>query len=200
MIQVEENEHVQTLVYQLNKEGKSVCGDSFFMKANEEELVCAVADGLGSGSLANESSSAIKDIVESYADEDVESIIERCNQAMRNKRGATASILKINFIKRQLTYCSIGNVRFFLQSPSGDSFHPLPISGYLSGKPQRYKTHTSSYEKGAKFIIHTDGLDVPNIRSYLKQGQSIDDISNSLHMYTTSRKDDLTYILGQLLS
>lgn len=46
MIQVEENEHVQTLVYQLNKEGKSICGDSFFIKANEEELVCAVADGL----------------------------------------------------------------------------------------------------------------------------------------------------------
>lgn len=97
MIQVEENEHVQTLVYQLNKEGKSICGDSFFMKANEEELVCAVADGLGSGSLANESSSAIKDIVETYADEDVESIIERCNQAMKNKRGATASILKNQF-------------------------------------------------------------------------------------------------------
>lgn len=32
MIQVEENEHVQTLVYQLNKEGKSICGDSFFYK------------------------------------------------------------------------------------------------------------------------------------------------------------------------
>ncbi|AZV91866.1 phosphoserine phosphatase [Bacillus amyloliquefaciens] len=44
MIQVEENEHVQTLVYQLNKEGKSICGDSFFIKANEEELVCAAAD------------------------------------------------------------------------------------------------------------------------------------------------------------
>ncbi|MCX3307001.1 PP2C family serine/threonine-protein phosphatase [Bacillus sp. NEAU-CP5] len=200
MIQVEENEHVQTLVYQLNKEGKSICGDSFFMKANEEELVCAVADGLGSGSLANESSSAIKDIVETYADEDVESIIERCNQAMKNKRGATASILKINFIKRELTYCSIGNVRFFLHSPSGEVFHPLPISGYLSGKPQRYKTYTSSYEKGARFIIYTDGLEVPHIRTCLKQGHSIKDISKSLHPYTTSRRDDLTYILGQLLS
>lgn len=30
MIQVEENEHIQTLVYQLNKEGKSICGDSFY--------------------------------------------------------------------------------------------------------------------------------------------------------------------------
>lgn len=56
MIQVEENEHIQTLVYQLNKEGKSICGDSFFMKADDKELICAVADGLGSGSLANESS------------------------------------------------------------------------------------------------------------------------------------------------
>lgn len=111
MIQVEENEHIQTLVYQLNKEGKSICGDSFFMKADDKELICAVADGLGSGSLANESSAAIKDLVENYASEDVESIIERCNQAMKNKRGATASILKINFEQRQFTYCSVGNVR-----------------------------------------------------------------------------------------
>lgn len=169
MIQVEENEHIQTLVYQLNKEGKSICGDSFFMKADDKELICAVADGLGSGSLANESSAAIKDLVENYANEDVQSIIERCNQAMKNKRGATASILKINFEQRQFTYCSVGNVRFILHSPSGESFYPLPISGYLSGKPQKYKTHTATYEKGSKFIIHTDGLNVPDIRSHLKR-------------------------------
>ncbi|AEP85401.1 phosphoserine phosphatase RsbX [Bacillus inaquosorum] len=198
MIQVEENEHIQTLVYQLNKEGKSICGDSFFMKADDKELICAVADGLGSGSLANESSAAIKDLVENYANEDVQSIIERCNQAMKNKRGATASILKINFEQRQFTYCSVGNVRFILHSPSGESFYPLPISGYLSGKPQKYKTHTATYEKGSRFIIHTDGLNVPDIRSHLKKGQSVEEISNSLKMYTTSRKDDLTYILGQL--
>lgn len=56
------------------------------MKADDQELICAVADGLGSGSLANESSSAIKDLVENYANEDVQSIIERCNQAMKNKK------------------------------------------------------------------------------------------------------------------
>ncbi|MEC1960496.1 phosphoserine phosphatase, partial [Bacillus subtilis] len=38
----------------------------------------------------------------------------------------------------------------------------------------------------------------PDIRSHLKKGQSVEEISNSLKMYTTSRKDDLTYILGQL--
>ncbi|MCY8464036.1 PP2C family serine/threonine-protein phosphatase [Bacillus atrophaeus] len=199
MIQVEENQHIQTLVYQLNKEGKSICGDSFYIKADDQELVCAVADGLGSGTLANESSSAIRDLAESHADEDVASIIERCNQAMKNKRGATASILKVDFAARQFTYCSVGNVRFILYSPSGECFYPLPVLGYLSGKPQKYKTHTFSYEKGSKFIIHTDGLNVPDIRSYLKKGQSIEEISNSLKIYTTSRNDDLTYILGQLL-
>lgn len=46
---------------------------------NEEELVCVVVDGFGSGFFVNEFLLVIKDIVKMYVDEDVESIIECCN-------------------------------------------------------------------------------------------------------------------------
>lgn len=87
MKQIEQHEHVNAIIYQSNKEGKACCGDSFFIKADDEELICAVADGLGSGQYANESSSLVSEIVEEYGHEDVTTLIDRCNQAMKNKRG-----------------------------------------------------------------------------------------------------------------
>lgn len=199
MIEYETNEHMRAIIFQLNKDGNSCCGDSYFISsADDEGFICAVADGLGSGKLANESSSLISEIVEKYSNEEVEEIIERCNAALRSKRGATVTIVKFRFPEKKFTYCSVGNVRFILYSPSGTYIYPLPVGGYLSGKKQKYITHTFHYEAGSKFIIYTDGLNVPSIRTYLKSFYSVDQLSKQLDAYTQKRNDDLTYILGQL--
>ncbi|MGM7724396.1 PP2C family serine/threonine-protein phosphatase [uncultured Metabacillus sp.] len=198
MIVRESNSFVHTLVYQLPKEGKTCCGDSFFIKATEDYFICALADGLGSGERANDSSSAISALVEKKHNEDVDVLIDLCNQELRDKRGATVSILKIDFKENQFTYSSVGNIRFILCSPSGTFIYPLPILGYLSGRPQKYRTQTYSYEKGSKFIIHTDGLVLPGAKALLYNGRSVEDLSQSLEAYTKTRNDDLTYIVGQL--
>jgi negative regulator of sigma-B (phosphoserine phosphatase) len=198
MIIKESNHFVHTLAYQLPKEGKVCCGDSYYIKATQDYFICALADGLGSGERANESSSAISALVAKKQDEDVEVLIDLCNQELKNKRGATVSILKIDFKMKQFTYSSVGNIRFILSSPSGSYIYPLPILGYLSGKPQKYRTQTYSYEKGSKFIIHTDGLVLPAIKTLLNNGQSVEELSRHLDAYTNTRNDDLTYIVGQL--
>lgn len=78
------------------------CGDSFFIKTTEEYLICALADGLGSGERANESSAAISSLVEKNDDKDVEDLMKLCNEELRDKRGATVSILKVDFKKESL--------------------------------------------------------------------------------------------------
>jgi negative regulator of sigma-B (phosphoserine phosphatase) len=198
MIVRESNNFVHTLAYQLPKEGKVCCGDSFYLKSTEDYFICVLADGLGSGERANESSSAISSLVEQMHGENVDLLMDLCNREMKDKRGATASILKIDYENRQFTYSSVGNIRFILCAPSGTFIYPLPILGYLSGKPQKYRTHTYSYEKGSKFIIHSDGLVIPGIKAVLNMGQSVEDLSRHLETYTKSRNDDLTYIVGQL--
>ncbi|APH06560.1 PP2C family serine/threonine-protein phosphatase [Bacillus weihaiensis] len=198
MIVTEANNHVHTLAYQLPKQGKTCCGDSYFIRATDEYFICALADGLGSGERANESSSAISSLVEQNQEKDVEELIDLCNKELKDKRGATVSILKIDFRNKTFTYSSVGNIRFILSTPSGTFVYPLPILGYLSGKPQKYRTHTYSYEEGSKFLIHTDGLVLPAVKSVLKNNHSIEELSNSLEEYTTNRNDDLTYIVGQL--
>ncbi|MBU8880534.1 SpoIIE family protein phosphatase [Bacillus sp. FJAT-29790] len=198
MLQLESNGYIQSLAYQIQKEGNVCNGDSFFIKATEDYFICLVADGLGSGLNAHASSNAIREVVKQYHHEEVEVLIDICNKELKNKRGATVSILKVNFLHKKFTYSSVGNIRFILYSPSDQFIYPLPVFGFLSGKPQKYRIDTFSYEKGSKFIIHTDGIYIPAVKQLLRSVRTIEDMSNYLKMYTKTRNDDLTYIIGQL--
>jgi len=198
MLELESNQYIQTLAYQIQKEGNTCNGDSFFIKATDHYFICAVADGLGSGLYAHDSSNAIREVVEQYQYEEVDVLIDYCNKVLKDKRGATVSLFKVDFSLRKITYSSVGNIRFVVYSPSGQFFYPIPVCGYLSGKPQKYGMETYSYAKDATFIIHTDGLHIPDIKHLLSSFRSIEEISNHLKMYTNTRKDDLTYIIGQL--
>lgn len=199
MLEQESNRHIKALAYQIQKEGNSCNGDSFFIKATEDYFICAVADGLGSGPDAYASSHAIREVVEKHHDDEVEGLLEDCNQVLKEKRGAAVSILKVNFSQAEFTYSSVGNICFVVYCPSGRVIYPLPVTGYLSGRPQKYRSETFSYEKGAKFILHTDGLAIPAIKPLLSDFSTIEAIAAHLDQYIKSRHDDLTYIVGQLL-
>ncbi|PLS04864.1 PP2C family serine/threonine-protein phosphatase [Neobacillus cucumis] len=198
MLERDFNQHIQAIAYQIPKEGNVLNGDSFFMKITDDYFICAVADGLGSGVHAYHSSNAIRQEVEKNHDQEVEVLIERCNQSLKDKRGATLSILKVHFLQKTFTYSSVGNIQFILSCPSGRFIYPLPVLGYLSGKPQKYRCETFSYEKGAKFILYTDGLTIPGIKSLVSSSSSIEEISNYLEIHAKTGKDDMTYIVGQL--
>lgn len=198
MFELEGNDHIQALAYQIQKEGNICNGDSFYMKATEDYFICVVADGLGSGAAAHASSNAIREVVEQNHHEDVEVLIDYCNQVLKDKRGATIAIIKVHFSQQTITYSSVGNIRFVLFYPSGKFICPLPVLGFLSGKPRKHRIETFSYEKNSKFIIHSDGLTIRNVKPLLSSFSTIEDMSNELKTYTTSRKDDLTYIVGQL--
>jgi negative regulator of sigma-B (phosphoserine phosphatase) len=198
MLELESNEHIHAVAYQIQKEGNLCNGDSFYMKTAEDYFICAVADGLGSGPEAHKSSSAIRTVVEEFHHEEVDVLIDACNKVLKGKRGATIAILKVHFFKMTFTYSAVGNIQFMLYCPSGKFIYPLPVLGFLSGKPQKHHSETYSYQKGSKFIIYSDGLLISNVKPLLSSFATIDDLSNQLKAYTTSRKDDLTYIVGQL--
>jgi negative regulator of sigma-B (phosphoserine phosphatase) len=198
MFKLESNRYVHAIAYQIQKEGNLCNGDSFFMKATEDYFICAVADGLGSGLYAHASSQAIRAVVEQHHHQEVEELMDDCNQVLKAKRGATVSILKVNFLCKEVTYSSVGNIQFVIYVPSGLSIYPIPVPGYLSGRPQTYRIETFPYEKDSKLIIHTDGLHIPSIKKVLTRFQSIEEISNHLEKYTKTRNDDTTYVVGQL--
>ncbi|WP_041056389.1 PP2C family serine/threonine-protein phosphatase [Jeotgalibacillus campisalis] len=191
------HESVKAVAGQYTKMGRSVCGDSYFMIATEDYYVCILADGLGSGTYAHEASSAACDVVSMHHEEDVETLMNRCNDSLLKKRGAAVAIVKVDFTTKVVQYSCVGNVRFYFYSHDGTLTYPLPVTGYLSGRKQTFKTQEFLYGEGSSFLLHSDGLELTRVRPMLQPQHSLDYISSQLESIVRGT-DDTTFVIGRL--
>lgn len=191
-------EPVEVIVHQSIKEGNYECGDSYYYVTMDDYFTCVVADGLGSGKFANEASTAVIDVVKKYHHENVNDIMKRSNTALFQKRGAAVAVFKVFFKTREFHYSCVGNIRFFLYSKNGKLTYPLPVTGYLSGKPAKFNTRIYTYEAESKFLIHSDGINPNGVRALLVSGLSNECISTQLKERFSSKMDDATFIIGTL--
>ncbi|TYR78358.1 SpoIIE family protein phosphatase [Priestia megaterium] len=191
-------QRVKTEVYQAPKKGNVCCGDSYYVKETKDYFLCVIADGLGSGEQAMAASTAVTQVAESYHHLDIEQLMSMCNDVSRGTRGAAVALLKFDKHKQQFAYTNVGNIRFYLYSPNGELTYPLPVKGFLSGKMQKFRTQTFSYQPGSKFLIHTDGLELKEIKSLFTRYINIIQMSEHLKKEICSYNDDITYIVGEL--
>ncbi|TFD95306.1 phosphoserine phosphatase [Jeotgalibacillus sp. R-1-5s-1] len=197
MMEALQHQQVRVKVGQYAKNGRTDCGDSYYMLATDDYFLCVLADGLGSGRYAREASKAVCDTVEKNPDEDVDRLMEMCNKSLLKKRGAAVAIVKITFDTKEVIYSCVGNIRFYFYSENGKLTYPLPVTGYLSGRPQVYKTQNFRYEEGSSFLFHSDGLQITRVRPLLQGGKSLEYISSYLHSIV-SDADDTTFLIGRL--
>lgn len=194
------NEMIEIVVKQVAKNNAPYCGDSYYYITTDRYFLCLIADGLGSGKFAYESSNLVKEIVCEYHHLPLEELFDRCNEVLAHKRGAAVAILKVAFEDRQFQYLSVGNIRFFLYVPSTKKMiYPLPTSGYLSGKARKFVGKTYPYEPNSKFILYSDGLELKEIKTYLSKNQAIERISDDIWGANIAHSDDTTFIMGSLL-
>ncbi|CAM3953696.1 PP2C family serine/threonine-protein phosphatase [Mesobacillus zeae] len=193
------HEQLDIYAHQTTKEGKTQCGDSYFYMATDEYFLCVVADGLGSGEFAHEASAAVVSVVEQNHHEDVDTLMKSCNRVLARKRGAAVSIFKVFFKNREFVYSCVGNIRFFLYSPNGKLTYPLPVTGYLSGRPQVFNTQRYLYEPESKFLIYSDGFDIHGAKALLKGYRSVQAIADEIKAAYKNTMDDATFIVGSLL-
>lgn len=194
-----QDQKVHVLSYQTSKKGKDLCGDSFFYTSTEDYFLCVLADGLGSGEYANEASKAVIDVIRENHSLSVEELMELSNQILIKKRGAAVCIFKVDYSSQTFVYSCVGNIRFFLYSPSGKLTYPLPVTGYLSGRPQQYHTQSFIYEENAKFLVFSDGFNIQGIKNLLKGYLPINSIADKIIDNYHNLDDDSTFILGSLL-
>lgn len=194
-----QNECLEAYAFQRAKEGKAYCGDSFYMTANEDYFLCVLADGLGSGEYAYESSQAVASVVQSNSEEDVQTLMDYSNKVLLSKRGAATAIFKVDFHEKSFAYSCVGNIRFYLYTPSGKMVYPMPVSGYLSGRPQKFRTQKFPYEPQSSFLIHSDGFVNENTKPSIKNHQSVSALAEQLKANQVNTNDDVTFIVGSLL-
>ncbi|WP_026692990.1 PP2C family serine/threonine-protein phosphatase [Peribacillus kribbensis] len=200
MIQTHVKEqHLELLVSQSSKNDMPYCGDSYFYTVTDDYFICVLADGLGSEEFAYESSAAVTDVVKSNHHLDVDTLMKKCNEVLVNKRGAAVSILKVNFKEQEFIYSSVGNIRFFCYLPNGKLIYPLPVTGYLSGRMQKYHTQYYKYEPNSNFILHSDGLQMIGAKRILKSHAPLQQTAHLLLEENSAYSDDTTFLLGSLL-
>ncbi|MFK2826304.1 PP2C family serine/threonine-protein phosphatase [Bacillus sp. B190/17] len=192
-----QSERVEICANQSAKNGQLFCGDSYYVHTTDDYLICVLADGLGSGEFAFHSSSAVTKIAEEHHHESVERLMDLSNHALYQKRGAAVAILKVYFDTNEFEYSCVGNLRFYLYTDEGKLTYPLPVTGYLSGRPQKYRTQRFTYEANCKFLLHSDGVNLLNVKTMMRN-RSIQQIASILEEGTAQSNDDCTYIIGSL--
>lgn len=190
---------LEVFVYQEAKEGNNESGDTYFTYMNEEYFLCAIADGLGNGPIARQSSEIIPMILAEYHHETIDELLLRCNELMFQKRGAAVAIVKVNFSAKTIAYSCVGNIKFYMTRRDDDKMiYPLPVMGYLSGRPQKLRTQIYSYKPGDLFLFHSDGVVLGNPKSTMRSSTGAYDLHQTL-IQTIKHGDDATFIAGSLL-
>ena len=162
-------EHVEAYVYQEAKHGNHESGDTYFMHADEDYFICAIADGLGNGPIARQSAQIIPKVLKEHHHETIDELLSRCNEYMVQKRGAAVAIVKADYKQKTIQYSCVGNVRFYMLRDRGKMIYPLPVMGYLSGRPQKLKTQQYDYQTGDLFFLHSDGVALKSPKASLKE-------------------------------
>ncbi|ARK21384.1 phosphoserine phosphatase [Sporosarcina sp. P26b] len=193
-----ENDYVEAYIYQQSKKGNKDSGDAYYIHSEEDYFICAIADGLGSGTEAKESAEIIPQVLKLYHHESPDDLLHRCNKKMLHKRGAAVGIVKVYFEQQTLEYSCVGNIRIYILQSSGQMIYPLPVMGYLSGRPQSPRTQRYPYNKNDRFFLHSDGVNLRSPKKYLQENSTPYQLYKKVEG-TIEDNDDATFISASLL-
>lgn len=187
---------VETMIFQKAKKQQYYCGDSYFYTETENEYICAIADGLGSGEFAKESSEIVISIIKDNIHLTIEQLIKRCNEQLNGKRGAVIGILRIDFRSKRYSFSSIGNIGVMTISENGKKKRNIPNSGYLAGYHRPFKVVTDELDPLMNFIMFSDGVTDRDLSQRFLLNRNVNQVVQMYANYTEGelRDDDTTLI------
>lgn len=94
--------------------GETESGDRYVAKSRTGGVLLAVIDGLGHGPEAAAASKIAVSILETYSEEPVITLMNRCHEGLRRTRGAVLSLATFDFAHNEMTWLGVGNVESML--------------------------------------------------------------------------------------
>lgn len=182
-------------IYQKAKKGNYYCGDSYYYNETEDDLICAIADGLGSGEQARESSQIVMDIIKENSYVSVEQLVKRCNKKLFGKRGVVLGFLKMDFTSKMYTFTSIGNIGIVTINKDNKKQRNIPNSGFLAGYPRTLKVKQGKLENGMVFIMFSDGVKDSDLSAKYFMSKDVEKITEMYSAITEEKRDDDTTLI-----
>lgn len=121
----------------------------------------AVVDGIGHGEEACRAAEAASGIVESYADENIVTLLRRCHEALRGSRGAVMSVAMFDFRQATMAWLGVGNVEgVLLRSPLAQPARETLLlrAGVLGHQLPALQASAVRVYPGDTLIFTTDGI------------------------------------------
>ncbi|MUV38510.1 Phosphoserine phosphatase [Lentibacillus sp. JNUCC-1] len=182
-------------VFQKPKNGNYYCGDSYFYEETDTGFICVLADGLGSGEHAKDSSQVVIDVVENNRKATVKELIKLSNKALTGKRGVVLGLLKINFDDKTYSFSSIGNIGVVTITSRSKKKRNIPNSGYLGGYERPFKVETGKLEPDLIFVVFSDGVEDTDLSKPFMLNKNVHALTESFANYKTDPpRDDVTLI------
>ncbi len=187
---------MEIATYQKAKKGNYYSGDSFFYEELEDGFICALADGLGSGEIAMNSSEAAIEVIKNNKSAPLDDLVDLCNKAMAgtNIRGCVLGILRVDYVEQSYAYSSLGNISVIMVAKDGKKERNIPVPGYLSGVPHKVKVHNGPLEEGSIFFMFSDGVDEHQLTKEFYNHRTMDLTVDWYKRQENKMNDDTTLI------
>ncbi len=186
------------------KKNKSCCGDSFFIHETSDYLICALADGLGSGQGAHDASIAAVDVVRDHHEMPLDQLMEIVNRSLFHLRGAVVTIFRVDYHRKVISVCGVGNIKLLIFPEQGKAITPFSKPGFLSGRPLNFNVQEFPYPDNGMFLIHSDGINlmsrqIPAIKSLYYADDSAETGNYLRELVKYNENDDMTLLIGKPL-
>ena len=189
------NQKICMATYQKEKTGNDFCGDSYFFSEKDDGFICVIADGLGSGETAGESSQAVVDIIKNNVNISDEALVKKCVQKLSRKRGSVLGVLRLDYEKQTYTYSSIGNVSLVITTDSKQRTRSIPRPGFLGNYERKLKMIEGDLKEEMGFIMFSDGVTDQDLAKLCLFDENVDRMIETFsHSIDEVRKDDTTLL------
>jgi serine phosphatase RsbU (regulator of sigma subunit) len=125
-------------------------------------VLLAVIDGLGHGPEAATAANAAARILQAFASEPIDALLERCHEGLRRTRGAVVSLASFDAASSAMTWSGVGNVEGFLvraDAGAAPRRETITLRGGIVGyQLPSLRVSAVQVSHGDMLVLATDGL------------------------------------------
>ena len=179
------------------KAGEPVCGDNWIARWFADGWVCAVADGLGHGVIANDAASAIIEAVRGAPSHfsPVE-IVEAAHRAAKPTRGAAFGVAVLDGAAGVIRFAGIGNIAAVVLN-GAERRHLVSHNGIIGHEYRKVSEFAQPWKAQSVLVLHSDGIgthwDLMRYPGLLAKDPSL--IAGVLYRDVTRGRDDATVVV-----
>lgn len=195
---------IQIDAYADSVHNKKCCGDSFSVFNHARNVYCLISDGMGSGDEASKISKCIVNLFQRMIFSNIQEIeaMNCINKLLLSDAYATCDVLSFDRYRKSVVICkSAANPTYLIRNKElfviwGSSL-PIGIVAHIEVDHIRVEV-----EKGDWYVMSSDGVNVEEILSWLKQSENLSarrEVERFMEILNQHpRSDDSTILLAKI--